>query len=89
MSIKSQTPGIASDVPLMSKQREPAYLMGKKEKEMPYKSKAQEKLFFAKEERGELPKGTAIEWAHETPNIKKLPEHVKKSSSNSRHKEHR
>lgn len=59
---------------------------------MPFKSKAQEKLFFAKEARGELPKGTAEEWAHETPSIKKLPEHVKKHSQHSsshRHKEHR
>lgn len=35
MSIKSQTPGIASDIPLMSKQRGPAYIMGKKENDMP------------------------------------------------------
>lgn len=34
MSIKSQTPGIASDIPLMSKQRAPNYVMGK-EKKMP------------------------------------------------------
>lgn len=45
---------------------------------MPFKSRAQQRLFFAKEERGELPKGTALEWAHHTPDIKKLPEHVKK-----------
>jgi len=32
MSIKSQTPGIASDIPLMSKQRGPVYVMGKEEK---------------------------------------------------------
>jgi hypothetical protein len=44
---------------------------------MPYKSKAQQRLFFAKEERGELPKGTAKRWAHETKNIKKLPEKKK------------
>jgi hypothetical protein len=30
MSIKSQTPGIASDLPLIEKQRQPNYLMGKK-----------------------------------------------------------
>ena len=41
---------------------------------MPYKSKAQMKKFFAMESRGELPKGTAKEWAHHTPNISKLPE---------------
>lgn len=35
MSIKSRTPGIASDVPLMSKQRAPAYMMGRKENKMP------------------------------------------------------
>ena len=58
---------------------------------MPYKSRAQERLFFAKESRGELPKGTAEEWAHETKSIKNLPEHVKKptSQSTNRHKEHR
>lgn len=43
---------------------------------MPFKSKAQQKLFFTKEERGELPKGTAERWAKHTPNIKKLPEKV-------------
>lgn len=47
---------------------------------MPFKSKAQQRLFFAKEERGELPKGKALEWARETKNMKKLPEHVKKAS---------
>ena len=45
---------------------------------MPYRSKSQERLFFAKEARGELPKGTAKKWADETPSQKKLPEHVKK-----------
>lgn len=43
----------------------------------PFKSMAQMKLFFAKEKRGEMPKGTAIKWVEETPNIKSLPEHVK------------
>lgn len=56
---------------------------------MPFKSKAQEHLLFAKEARGELPKGKAEEWAHETKNIKALPEHVKNSESTHRHKEHR
>lgn len=32
---------------------------------------------FAAEKRHELPKGTAKRWAEHTPNIKKLPEHVK------------
>lgn len=45
---------------------------------MPFQSKAQERLFFAKESRGELPKGTALNWAHETPNLKSLPEHKAK-----------
>ena len=48
---------------------------------MPFKSKSQQRLFFAKEERGELPKGKALEWARETKNMKKLPEHVKKASA--------
>jgi len=90
MSIKSQR-GIASDMSgvLIANQRGPNYMMGKKEKEVPFKSKAQQKFMFSKEGRGELPKGTAEEWAHETKDIKKLPEHVKKHKSHHRHKEHR
>jgi hypothetical protein len=42
---------------------------------MPYESKSQMKKFFAMEDRGELPEGTAREWAHHTPHLKKLPEH--------------
>jgi hypothetical protein len=42
------------------------------------------RMFFAKEEKGELPKGTAKKWVDHTPNIKKLPEHVKKASLESR-----
>ena len=45
---------------------------------MPFKSKDQMRAFFAMEGRGDLPKGTAKRWAHETKNLKKLPE--KKSS---------
>ena len=44
---------------------------------MPYRSKAQMRLFFAKEQKGELPLGTARRWAHHTNNLKKLPQHVK------------
>ena len=47
---------------------------------MPFKSQAQRKLFYAKESRGELPKGTAAKWEAHTP-AGKLPEHVKKASS--------
>ena len=43
---------------------------------MPFRSKAQQGFMFAEEARGGLPKGTALRWAHHTPNIKKLPEHV-------------
>jgi len=42
---------------------------------MPFKSKAQQKWMFAAEARGEVPKGTARRWAHETPNIKNLPKY--------------
>ncbi len=45
---------------------------------MPFQSKAQQRLFFAKEARHELPKGTARRWAHETPDLKHLPEHKRK-----------
>jgi len=41
---------------------------------MPLRSKQQMRKFFAMENRGELPKGTARRWAHHTPNIKSLPE---------------
>ena len=37
------------------------------------------RMFFAKEKSGELPKGTAKRWAHETKSIKSLSEHVKKA----------
>jgi len=43
---------------------------------MPLKSKAQQGWMFAAEERGELPKGTAKEWAHHTKNIKSLPQYA-------------
>jgi hypothetical protein len=36
------------------------------------------RAFFAMENRGELPKGTAERWARETKNIKRLPERVRK-----------
>lgn len=45
---------------------------------MPYKSRSQARFFFSAESRGELPKGTARRWAHHTPNIKKLPNKVRK-----------
>jgi hypothetical protein len=44
---------------------------------MPFKSKAQQRFMFAAEDRGDVPKGTAKEWAHKTKSIKALPEHVK------------
>lgn len=42
----------------------------------PFRSKAQARLFFAKERRGELPRGTARRWMHETPHYESLPEYV-------------
>ena len=42
---------------------------------MPFQSKSQMRAFRAKEAEGEMPKGTAHKWAHETPGgIKGLPE---------------
>ena len=43
---------------------------------MPFKSRAQQRFMFAAEERGDVPKGTAKRWAHETKDIKSLPEKV-------------
>lgn len=36
--------------------------------------------FFLLEKQGKLPKGTAEEWARETPNIKSLPIRVKRKN---------
>jgi hypothetical protein len=49
--------------------------------EVPFRSKSQQRFFFAKaNEKGSgITKKKALEWAHETKSIKKLPEHVKKS----------
>ena len=44
----------------------------------PFHSKAQMKKFFVMEKEGKIPKGTAEHWAHETPNISKLPQHKRK-----------
>lgn len=43
---------------------------------MPFRSRAQARYMFAAEARGELPKGTALEFAHATKDIKKLPERL-------------
>ncbi len=45
---------------------------------MPFKSKAQRRLFWAKVGRGEISKEKALEWEKETPNKKALPERLKK-----------
>lgn len=42
-----------------------------------YRSKSQMRMMFAKEARGEVKKGTARRWAHETKNIRRLPERVR------------
>lgn len=44
---------------------------------MPFKSKRQQRFFFAAEAAGKLPKGTAREWAKHTPDISALPEAVR------------
>lgn len=43
---------------------------------MPFKSQKQERKFFVLEKEGKLPEGTALKWAHETPDIKALPRYV-------------
>ncbi len=49
---------------------------------MPFKSKAQSRLFRAKEASGEMPAGTAHRWAHETPGgVKSLPEYASKKGA--------
>ncbi len=49
-----------------------------KEIDMPAKSKSQLSKMFVLEKEGKVKPGTAKEWADATPNIKKLPQHVKK-----------
>ena len=49
---------------------------------MPYTSKAQQRFMYAT-----MPK-TAKKWAHETPNIKKLPQHVKNEGIMEEHFDH-
>ncbi|MEK6820354.1 MAG: hypothetical protein AABX71_01465 [Nanoarchaeota archaeon] len=44
------------------------------------------KLFFAKTGRGEMPMAKAKEWAHETTDIKGLPEKVSKSRKSKKKK---
>ena len=58
--------------------------MPHKLKNMPFKSKAQMKKFFAMEARGEIKKGTAERWAKHTKNIKKLPVRIGKKSKNNK-----
>jgi hypothetical protein len=43
---------------------------------MPFTSKAQQKKCFAMKGRGQAKGWNCEEWAHKTPNLKKLPEHV-------------
>lgn len=45
---------------------------------VPFKSKAQVGKMAILEKEGKVKKGTVKEWASETPNMKKLPEHKKK-----------
>lgn len=45
---------------------------------MPFKSQSQRRFLFAAEKRGEVKPGTARKWAHETKNIKRLPEKAKR-----------
>ena len=47
---------------------------------MPFKSEAQRRLFWAKVNKGEMPKSTAERWEKETPDDKKLPMHVAKKA---------
>jgi len=54
---------------------------------MPFRSKRQNRKFRAMEARGELPKGTAHRWAHETPGgVRNLPERAKKKRGKRRAK---
>jgi hypothetical protein len=91
MSIKSQTPGVASDRPLMSRDRGPNYIMGKKEKNMPL-HKGKSKAIIGEnikemEESGHEPKQAIAASLNEA---RESGAHIpKKSKHHVRHKEHR
>lgn len=51
---------------------------------MPFRSKAQMRLFYAKQKRGEISKKKLEQWKEETPSIAKLPERVKKTHGHSK-----
>jgi hypothetical protein len=48
---------------------------------MPFKSKKQVAKIAILEKEGKVKKGTMQEWASETPNMKKLPNKVKKKKA--------
>jgi hypothetical protein len=99
MSIKSQTPGIASDIPFNKKQRNPNYMMNKSEdKRVPlyHGAKARSSKGFSHNVEAEMHAGkkqdqaVAIAYSearsHKKPNHKKSMEH---HGDSHRHKEHR
>jgi hypothetical protein len=45
---------------------------------MPFRSKAQLRLFAIKEDKGELPKGTFARFLKETKSVSRLPERLKR-----------
>jgi len=48
---------------------------------MPFKSKAQRRLFYSKMQSGEMTPETVKHWEEATPKNKKLPEHVTKKAN--------
>ncbi|MBC8499494.1 MAG: hypothetical protein H8D39_03090 [Candidatus Atribacteria bacterium] len=53
---------------------------------MPFRSKAQVRKFGAMVKRGEMSQAEFDEWLKHTPNIKKLPERVKKAKKKKKRK---
>jgi len=51
---------------------------------MPFRSQAQERYMFWAQKHGKLKPGTADNWAHETPDIKALPDRVGSSVGGSK-----
>jgi len=48
---------------------------------MPFKSKAQRRLFWRKVDAGEISRAVAEEWERATPDIDALPEHIAKTGA--------
>lgn len=77
-TVKSRLTGADVEIKFMPLPAGPDPSKGGLVPKNPYASKSQQRFMFAAEARGDVPKGTAKRWAHETPDIKSLSEKKRK-----------